>query len=355
MFDPALPRPGAVLETLYARALARPDELGLAAQALYGRGPTDEELPYLLDFFATEWVDSEGLVEAERAVAEGQVPAEVARWPAEVRCGLWVVDRYRDGLAELRDVGSDEEIAVAAPGLGDDLTPRTVLRARLLPWGGTWFFSGSPDLYGPMGVIARMDLLSAWRQEPEAVLGPALRTLRQRFRQQREEREAWIAFFGSDLVVFDDADALATALEGLAPFLTDTWRFASLGGRTRREVWRNTHPTEAPALELRVGASLQGPGRPGAIYDAVEGVHFLPRLGELLDHLRGVADHSQVVLDALADPGVTALPFVRAGQTAALARLLGVGDAPIETLLAPHKEQVRRPPSVLPGFEDSPG
>lgn len=338
---------------VYQRAAARNDELAACAHRLHGGPPSAEQWLDFLDFFAIEWVDGTGHTEVDHAVAAGDLPEAALRWPREVRTALWVVDGWEGDLVLLRDIATEDEIAVHAPGVQGDLTRRTVVRARVVPWGDHLVFSGEPDLFGEMGVMARMELLQGWRETPEPGLIDELRSLRAGYLRQREERAAFVAFFGADEVVFADAAAMEAAVPRFVHFLLNEHVVPSLGGMTRAAAHRQSKGSEPSIVQFRLGETLTGPGRPGVIYDAVEGVHFLPQLGELYDHLRGVAEAAEVVRLYLDDPGITALPFRRAGATQALARFLGVGDAPVDTLLAPHKElHARRLPSVLPGFED---
>lgn len=338
---------------LYARAATRAGELALAAHALLGAMPNAEQWADFLDFFCIEWVDAEGWTEVERAVRAGALPPAALRWPREVRTALWVVDGWDDGRALLRDIGSDEEIAVTAPGAEADLPRRAVLRARVLPVGDCWRFSGEPDVYEPMGVIARMDLHRAWQEGPEPELLARLSALRAGFLRQREERAAWIEHFGTDEVIFESARDLERRLAVFASYLLNDHAVPSLGGRTRASAFRESKGEDPKILQLTLGATLTGPGRPGAIFDEIEGIHFLPAYGELLACLRGESRDAAMVWAYLNDPGVTALPFRRAGSTAALARVLSVPDAPLEALLAPYKEFERRvAPSVFPGLED---
>lgn len=338
---------------LYARAATRHDELAACAHRLQGRPPDAEQWLDFLDFFAIEWVDADGRTEVDRGVAEGVLPAAALRWPREVQTALWVVDGWEGDQVLLRDIATEQETAVDAAGLQSELTRRTVLRARVVPWGERQLFSGEPDVYGELGVLARMDLLQGWRETPEPALIEELRGLRAAFLRQREERAAFVEFFGRDEVVFDDDAALEAALPRFVHFLVNEHRVPSLGGETRASAFRHSKGAEPAIVQFRLGDTLRGEGRPGAFYDDVEGVHFLPRYGEFLDHLRGAAEHPDVVRLYLDDPGITALPFHRAGRTDHLARLLGVADAPMEALLAPHKApRLRTLPSVLPGLED---
>jgi hypothetical protein len=326
--------------TLYARAARRPDELAAAAHALLGSSPSPDQHAEVLDFFVTEWVDAEGFTEVERAVDEGALPAEALRWPAEVRTAMWVVDGWEGTTVMLRDVASEDEIAVHAPHAVDDLPRRTVLRARVLPTGDTWSFSGEPDVWEPMGVLARMDLLRAWQETGAPDTHARLVALRAAFRRQREERDAFVAWFKADLVVFEDAAAMERALAPFVSHLENTWRFPSLAGRTRAEARKAAKGGDPVIVQLALGPTLTGPGRPGVIYDRVEGVHFLPSFGELRAHLDGAGSFPEVLAHYLEDPGYTALPF----------RRLRVPPE-LEAAVA-AKAPSRVTPSVLPGFDD---
>ncbi|MFN7145074.1 MAG: hypothetical protein ACK4YP_14955 [Myxococcota bacterium] len=339
---------------LYRRALARPDELALAAHALLGEMPDAERQTDFLDFFALEWVDAEGFTEVEHAVRAGELPAETLRWTREVRTALWVVDGWEGEKVLLRDVRTEEEIAVTAPGQQAELERRAVLRARVIPVDDTWRFSGEPDVWEPMGVIARMDLLRQWQEGPEPDLVARLAALRAAFARQREERLAWVAHFGADEIVFADASDMDKRLARFVSYLHNEHPFPSLGGRTRAAAHRAEKGDEPVIVQFALGPTLTGPGRPGAIYDEVEGVHFLPGYGEFAAHLRGEEEHPDIVRAYLEDPGITRLPFRRIGGAPRLAALLGrPADEPLDVLLDPWKPTGTRPaPSVLPGLED---
>ena len=338
---------------LYQRIGGRAEELAMAAAERHGGWPADDDVGDFLDFAALEWVDAEGWTEAERVVAEGAAPAAVARWSREVQTALWVVDGWEGDEVLLRDAATETEMAVYAPGRQAELPRRAVTRARVIPWDGRYQFSGAPDVWEPMGVVARLDLLRAWQEGPEPALLGHLRRLRVGFLRQREDREGFIALFGRDLVVTDSPEAMADALERLALHLLEAHPVPSLGGRTRAQAWRDETGKDPVAVSYTPGASLSGPGRHGIVYDLVEGIHFLPDYGDFVDHLTGVAAHPEVVRRYLEDPGITALPFRRVGQTAALARLLGRPDAPLDELLRSDKDLTRRAtPSVLPGYDD---
>jgi hypothetical protein len=346
------------LGAIYAEAARLPDELARASVALLGVGPSEADIPDLLAFVGLEWVDASGRTAIERLVARGALPAAAMAWSWDVRTALWVVDGVEGDRLALRDLATDDEVVVRS-GTAAELAPRSVLRARLVPdpahVDAPWSFVGQPDVWSPRGVIGRLELLRQWREGPEPELLGRMRELRAAFRRQREEREVFVAHFGADMIVCRDAADLETRLAGFVNVLLNGHRFASLGGRTRAEAHTAARGDDPVVVQFALGPTLTGPGRPGVIYDDVEGVHFLPRLGEFLAHLHGDADHPDVVREYLDEPGISWLPFLRAGDGAArpLAMLLGVPDAPLDALLELGKGPARRAaPSVLPGFED---
>lgn len=341
-----------IRERLYRAALlpACSEELGLAAHLLFEGAPAEDQWPDFLDFFVLEWVDAGGFTLLQRMIGQGEVPADCAAWSLEVHTALWVVDGWVENKVLLRDLATEQEWAVEAPGLQQQLPKRMVLRARIVPWQGSWIFSGTPELVEPMGVIARLDLLRQWKEGPEPTLLLRLAELRRLYGQMREEREAWIAYFGSDEVVFDGPEQFGQALSGLVNHLFNVWRFPSLGGKTRAEARREKKGDTPEIVQFQLGGSLAGPGKHGAIYDPVEGIHFFPHYGEFRAHLRGEATHPQILAQYLEDPGIGRLPFQRAGA------LNGNSSSPND-----HLERLldgRKPPpprwtvSLLPGIEE---
>jgi hypothetical protein len=340
-------------KTLYAQVHRQPDELAMAAQLLFGGPPPEEHTEDFLDFFALEWVDAQGLTLLQRLVAEGTLPPALEAWSAEVVTALWVVDGWAGQRVLVRDLATDAEYAVEAAGLQAELPKRMVLRARLIPHEGSWIFSGSPELVEPLGVIARLDLLRRWMEGPEPGLLERLSQLRRLYRQLREEREAWVAYFGKEEVTFSGPEHLSEAMSGMVNHLFNVWPFVSLGGLTRAAARRNRTGRDPEIIQFQLGGVLAGPGRHAAIYDAVEGIHFLPSFGELRAHLRGEEHHPQLLREYLEDPHIGLLPFKRLGETAALARVLGRPEAPVEELLAGIKTPAARwTIHLLPGMDD---
>ena len=337
---------------MWALAQACPESIAQAAAALYGRAPEVEEWADLLDLVALEWLDGQGRTLAQSLAAEPGME-DLAAWPIAVRTSLWIVDGHAEGCVLLRDLVDDSEVAVRCPATASaELTRRTVLRARLVPWRGGVEFFGEPDLYGEQGVIARLGLLAAWRESPEPATLAGLRERRSAFETQRDQRRVFIRHFGSELVVFESATAMEAALDTFMDVLLFQDRGPEGMGRTRAERWRERHATEPARVQLKLGDTL-AEGRPGICFDDVDGFLLLPAFGELCDHRNGRAEFAEVLRLWLDTPELPLQGLALAGPTRRIAEALAVGDAPL-TVLLPHRFSVDSigTPSTLPEFED---
>jgi hypothetical protein len=343
--------PADLQHALYAAAHApeQRDELGRAAAAWFDGEPTEDGWADFVDFFALEWVDTAGGTLLEQVVGE-PLTALAWRWLTGVRSGVFVVDESDGAIAFCRDAASEEELCLV---VGESLAPRSVIQGRLLPDDkGRFHVSGDPDVYEPLRVIARLGLVRAWLESPRRALCEQLAKLRAGFLRQRLQRQAFVAFFGSDQLLFPSALELEQHLNGFLDHLLFRYQPPALKGQTLAQVHTQRTGEDAVQVKVELGESLSGPGAVGVIYDAQEGIHFLPAFDAFVAHMQGRAEHPDVVRSYLEDPGVTALPFRRVGGTHRLAALLGSSETELETLLAPFKGLAGpAAPSVLPHFD----
>ena len=339
------------LQQLYAAAHApeRRAELELAAGAWFQGEARPEVWADFIDFFVLEWVGRDGRTLLEETLGQ-PLTAACRRWLTGLRSGLFVVDRCEGELTWCRDAATEEVLAVA---VGEVLAPKTLIRGRLLPdEAGHYQLTGDPDIYDALGVIDRLELVRAWEQSPRRRLSLEQAALRTGFVRQRDQRDAFVAFFGADELLFATGRELEEHLNGFLDHLLFRYRPAGLLGRTFASHHELTTSVSALHVGVELGPSLREGGEVGVIFDDLEGVHLLPDLGAFAAHLQGREHHPEVVRGYLEDPGVTALPFRRVGHGEKLAELLGVPEAPLDDLLAPFKDVAsRRPPSPLPGFD----
>lgn len=337
---------------LWALAQLRPDDVARAAGALYGRPPDDDEWADVLDLVAVEWLDADGRTIAETLSGDPGLD-DLSRWPSEVHTSLWVVDGWDGDFVLLRDLVDDREVAVLASSVPrEDLGRRTVLRARTVPWHGATVFFGEPGLYGEQGVIARLQLLEAWRDSPEPALLAGLRERRIALNRQRDQRRVFVAHFGRDLVEFPSASAMEAALAAFMNVLLFVDRGADGTAPTRAEAWRGAKGTEPTRVDLRLGDTMAH-GRPALWFHEREGFLLLPSFGELRAHLNATADFPEVLRLWLHTPDLPVQGLLAAGPTRRVAEALSVADGPLSCLLPARFSALGPPtPSPLPEFED---
>ena len=337
--------PLSVKAKLYEMALS-PDsqrELALAAGQF---GADDSNFADFLDFFALEWVDDRGYTLIERAFGSPP-PPELLPWILALRQGVFVVDDWRDGVAELRDAQTEAPLKAR---VADPLPVRSVIVGRLLPSpDGVFQPSGEPDVYDPMSMMARLDLQEGWRRGPRAALSARLAELRAAFIMQREHQLAFVLHFGTDELLFDGPEDLREAMRGFIAHMLTEDRPASLGGLTHAELRVRAEGLSVPQLVVEVGQNLRGPV--GVIYDRDEGLHFLPGYARFKQSMSNGGEDIEIIRLYASEPGITRLPFQRAANAVRLAAALGLKPAPLDALLDQIKPPTRTAPSLLPGFE----
>ena len=329
----------AIRAAVWAHIKPDAETLARAAQALHGRPPDADEWPDLLDFVTTEWLDEEGFTAAER-LAELQGIPMLARWPLEVRTSLWVVDGHDGEHVLIRDLQDDSDHVVRCPAAARaELPKRTVLRARIVPWTDGVEFLGAPGLYGEQGVIARLQLLDAWRQSPEPSVLAALRQRRTDFARQRAQHRVWRAHFGADLVECTDAASLEVALARFMDVLCFEDRGVSGTEHTRAECWQAETGKVPERIELRLGETLRE-GTPAMCFDRVAGIQFFPAFAELREHLIGSARNPYVYSLWSTTADLPRIGLRLAGLSADGVAGLGLPSQPVT-------------PSCLPEFGDA--
>jgi hypothetical protein len=173
--------------------------------------------------------------------------------------------------------------------------------------------------------------------------------LRRAFLAQREQQPAFLHHFGSPLVVFDDTATLQSELEGFLSWLHHGYQPPSLGGRTWAEEAEARLGSPALQVKVELAPNLENCTSVGMVFDADEGIHFLPDFREFQRQVENSPEPADVLAAYLSDPGITALPFRLVDSTAALQRALGLPDLALEELLQHAKPPAARlAPSLFP-------
>ncbi len=202
---------------------------------------------------------------------------------------------WRDPVEGIFEIRSMNGGAIILLNLIDDLEYRTysnmgraVLRqlprdgfvyARLVPIRpvpGVWLISGTMSSYAKSSAahVARVALETATRR-PELVFRNPEK-IEQGWQQMREDRVAFVEFFGGDELVLPPAEAT----ERLNAYYRHRQEAALARQPTRRRL-PNLPGLDVPAFEPP--SRLADVGTIGIIYDFIDGLNFYPEYGMLGD------------------------------------------------------------------------
>lgn len=239
---------------------------------------------------------------------------------------------WQDVVEGIFEVKRREGGALIAVNLVDELTyrvrsnmgpaalapmrPGSFLITRLVPVDDEWLLSGYSQTL-PASSRRKVGEIT----EKLALQRPALafrnpQKLKQAWELQRRERQDFIAFFGSDLVVIPGQE-LQARLEAYHRFRMYDLRDEqeqSLAERAEKEY--GVVP-EIPPMEL--AADLVERETVGVIFDEVEGLNFFPDFGTVEEafaapQLALDERHREAVLGYLESSGISPLPLRRLGE-----------------------------------------
>ncbi len=288
------------------------------------RGPmNDSKLIDLLDRFILEHRLADGRTVVEHFVRKHP------ELPEEERAMLL---GWRDVVEGIFQIQRPEGEALVVVNLIDDLTyrvrsnmgpavfarmqPGSFLVARLVPVSDEWLLSGT------MSTIPAADRDEVYSLAAEvATQHPSLvfrnpERLARGWELQREERDHFIAFFGSDVVVLPGSE-LAERMRAYAHFRTYEVRNAE--GKSAADRAQELHGVVPREPEFPIPADLSAADTVGIIYDEVEGLSFFANFAVLEETFADPAlaarrDHRQAVLGYLKAPSVSPLPFRRLAE-----------------------------------------
>ena len=250
------------------------------------------------------------------------------------RRGLTAADRemlrgWRDPVEGIFEIRSKDRDALNLLNLLDDLEYRTYssmgpavfrslpkrggfVHARLVPirpLSGAWLISGTVSGYRKSDAdqIAQVALELATEQ-PELVFRNPQK-IEQGWKQMREDRAAFIEFFGGDELVLPPAEAD----ERLNAYYRHRQE-AALARHPERRRPQNVPGVDVPAFELP--AELADADTIGIIYDEIDGLNFYNEYGMLRDLFADPAlaadkRYSDVLRGYLRSETIGPLPFRR--------------------------------------------
>jgi hypothetical protein len=296
-----------------------------ALERRFGGNPVIDEadLTDFVDWFILQERLPDGRTVVERFVADHPKLPEEERamllgWRDVVE-GIFEV-KARDGEA-LIVVNLVDELTYRVrsnmgPAVFNKMPPRSFLTGRLVPIGDEWLLSGVSNL------LPRASRTEVYRMTVElAMQFPSLvfrnpEKLEQAWRLQREQRQLFIDFFGTDLVVLPGHE-LAARMQAYTDYAMLEARDAE--GKSAADRAREVYGVEPPPLDVQLPPDLLAADTVGLIYDEIEGLGFYPDFGLFEETFADPAlaaerEHRDAVLGYLHEPSISPLPFHRLAE-----------------------------------------
>jgi hypothetical protein len=302
----------------------------------------------VVEVFVDEYLD---LTDEERALLLG--------WRDVVE-GVFQVDR-RDGNAlVLTNLIDELEYRVHSnmgPAALDRMKKGSFLITRLVPIEDEWLLSGISgiypasfrnDVYRAAAELAAQSPTLAFRNPDKVEQGWEL---------QRKDRQSFVDFFGTDLVVLPGREVVER-MRAYTHYRTHDMLDES--GRSAAERSRELYGSEPAELDLQLPSYLTEAETVGVIYDEIEGMVFLRSFGLLEEafadpETMSDSRHRDAVLTYLEDSSIPPVALRRLAERSperasqVFARLLKrpefSWDRDGEALLRQHKaEHFERPP-----------
>jgi hypothetical protein len=263
-----------------------------------------------------------------RTVVEHFV-ADHPRLPEEERAMLLGWHDVVEGIFEVKQRDGEALIVV---NLVDELTyrvrsnmgpavftrtpPRSFLTGRLVPIGDEWLLSGVANL------LPRASRTDVYRMTAElAMQVPSLvfrnpEKLEQAWELQREQRQLFIDFFGTDLVVLPGHE-LTAQMQAQTKYAM--FEAQDAAGKSAADRFREAYGVAPPPLAVELPPELLAADTVGLIYDEIEGLNYYVNF-HLVEEtfsdpaLAAEREHREVVLGYLHDPSISPLPFHRLAE-----------------------------------------
>ena len=296
-------------------------EINAEIREAFPAGAADEDhLISLMDRLILQHVFSDGLTILESFVRRHQDLSEpdrniVLAW-RDVREGVFRIDDIVEGglsLFNLVDELSYQTYSNTGPSFAESLERGMYLFARLVPLENDWLFSGGVIPIPAEKEDAAYDVALRMAQTMPRVVFQNPAKLEQARALQREERQDFIAYFGSDLVVLPGKDVAGR----MDAYLR--WRMTEKrdeDGTTAFERAKASGDRPPKLSDLAFSNQFAEADSVGIIYDDIDGLNLFADfrlVEETFAEPSLVEDpkHAEATLGYLENPDIIPLPLRR--------------------------------------------
>ncbi|MDO8690941.1 MAG: hypothetical protein Q7R39_13180, partial [Dehalococcoidia bacterium] len=301
-------------------------EMNREVRRVFGEPPAVESEADAINF--TDWFILEHLLRdgktvvgkfvEERGGLSASDKSMLLAWKQVIEGVFEVQGRREDGIL-LRDLADDcRYLAKSNQGpafLSEVLTGSFVI-TRLAPLADYWMVSGATTVL-PGSERDRLYRVVYRRRvnDPAAVFKRNPVLLKRAWEIQSEYREAFIEFFGGDLVIMDGASVAQKWTE-----FNRHWTFARMGEDGLTPAERAARMGSTPGVpDIELPADLLDADTVGVIFDEKEGINFYPHFAlfqEAFERPELAQDpkHRDALWGYLKSAGISTLPFSRMAQ-----------------------------------------
>lgn len=200
------------------------------------------------------------------------------RWDTQTFSGIFLVRNVELPFVNATDLASDKSYRLKAtkPEALRPLKSDDLLFSRITPWDDHWLLSGIQQRFEGAG--KDQDLLSDLKRD--ARFRPSYRyidnddpRIREGFKLQEAQYQAWIALFGQEELLFEDGLKLGAAVNRFHRYWTHEMVLPD-SGLTRAQSYQQTHGHAPPEVKFPLPDHLLKAKDAAAVFDRRHGLAF---------------------------------------------------------------------------------
>jgi len=217
------------------------------------------------------------LIERQKAMSDRQ-KQRLLRWDRDTFFGQFLVGEIELPFIDATDLASDRayRLEVTKPEALGSLKSNDLLFSRVTPWDDHWLLSGIQHRFEGAG--KDQSLVSKLRQEARS--RPSYRhidndepSIKEGFKAQEGQYQAWMALFGQEELLFEDGLDLGAAMNRFHRYWNDEMILPD-SGLTRTQLYRQNHGHALPEMKFPLPDQLLEAKDTAVVFDQKHGMAF---------------------------------------------------------------------------------